>query len=93
MKHSFKKIAGQGVKMAIVKFKLCFLIRYCWKRSLSTRDAQRDICHAEDEDTVSHMTVSRWYKRFQFGDMSLKDEPCSGRLSKLDDEIRMLADQ
>ena len=72
--------------MAIDKFELCILIRYCWKRSLSTRDAQREICDAEGEGTVSHMAVSRWYKRFEFGGMTLKGKPRSGQPSKLDDE-------
>lgn len=77
--------------MTIDKFELRVLIRYCWKRGLSTRDAQREICDTEGEGTASHMTVSRWYKRFESGDMSLKDEPRSGRPSKLDDDVLQAA--
>ena len=47
-------------QMATGKFELRVLIRYFWKGGLSTRDAQREICDAEGEETVSHMTVARW---------------------------------
>ena len=71
--------------MALDKIELRVLIRYCWKRKLSSRDAAKEICDVEGERTVSHMTVSRWYKRFDSGDMSLEDQPRSDRPSKLND--------
>ncbi|KAJ1361258.1 hypothetical protein KIN20_038421 [Parelaphostrongylus tenuis] len=60
------------------------LIRYCWKRHLSVRDAAREICNVEGEGSVSHETVAMWYKRFESGDLSLEDQPRSG-LPNVDD--------
>ncbi|CAF0745491.1 unnamed protein product [Adineta ricciae] len=49
------------------------LIRYCWKRLLSTRAAAKEICDTEGEGTVHYTTGSRWYKRFGSGNLSVKD--------------------
>jgi transposase len=73
-------------QMTLDKIELRVLIRYCWKRRLSTRDAAKEICDAEGEGTVHYTTVSRWYKRFDSGDLSLEDQPRSGRPSTLDNE-------
>ncbi|CAF3228652.1 unnamed protein product [Rotaria socialis] len=70
--------------MTLEKIQLRVLIRYCWKRRLSTRDAAKEICDAECEGTVHYTTVSRWYKRFDSGDLNLEDQPRSGRPSTLD---------
>jgi transposase len=72
--------------MTLDKIELQVLIRYCWKRRLSTRDAAKEICDAEGEGTVHYTTVSRWYKRFDSGDLGLEDQPRSGRPSTLDNE-------
>lgn len=75
-----------NLQMTLDKIELRVLIRYCWKRRLSTRDAAKEICDAEGEATVHYTTVSRWYKRFDSGDLSLEDQPRSGRPSTLDNE-------
>lgn len=67
------------------KIELRVLIRYCWKRGLSTRKAAEEICAAEGEETIAYAAISKWYKRFDSGDMSLEDKPRSGRPFKLDD--------
>ncbi|CAF4468234.1 unnamed protein product, partial [Didymodactylos carnosus] len=72
--------------MTLDKIELRVSIRYCWKGRLSTRDAAKEICDAEGERTVHYTTVSRWYKRFDFGDLSLEDQPRSGRPSMLDND-------
>ncbi|CAE1232167.1 unnamed protein product [Acanthosepion pharaonis] len=61
------------------------LIRYSWKRGLSTRKAAEEICAAEGEGTIAYAAISKWYKRFDSGDMSLEDKPHSGWPLKLDD--------
>jgi hypothetical protein len=33
----------------------------------------------EGEGVISNRTAQNWFKRFNEGDTSLKDEPCSGR--------------
>lgn len=71
-------------QMTLDKIELRVLIRYRWKRQLSIRDATKEICDAEG--TVHYTTVSRWYKRFDSGDLSLEDQPRSGRPSTLDNE-------
>ena len=61
------------------------LIRYCWKQGLSTRKAAEEICAADGVETITYMTISKWYKRFDSGDMSLEDKPHSGRSLNLGD--------
>ena len=73
-------------QMTLDKIELRVLIRYCWKRQLSTRDATKEICDAEGEGTVHYTTVSRWYKRFDSGDLNLEDQPRAGRPPTLDNE-------
>jgi histone-lysine N-methyltransferase SETMAR len=73
-------------QMTLDKIELRVLIRYCWKRQLSTRDAAKEICDAEGEGTVHYTTVSRWYKRFDSGDLNLEDQPRAGRPPTLDNE-------
>ena len=72
-------------KMAIDKIELRVLIRYCWRRGLSTRDTAKEICNAEGNGTVSYKTAERWFKRFDEGNFDLEDKPRSGRPTKLDD--------
>ena len=73
-------------QMTSDKIVLRVLIRYCWKRQLSTRDAAKVICDAEGEGTVHYTTISRWYKRFDSGDLNLEDQPRAGRPTTLDNE-------
>src|SRR4051812_7663520 len=68
------------------KIELRVLLRYCWRRDLSTRDAANEFNNAEGEGTVSQPTVSRWFKRFNSEELSLEDDPRSGRPPKLDNE-------
>ena len=72
--------------MTLDKIESRVLMRYCWKRPLPTRDAAKEICDAEGEGTVNYTTVSRRYKRFDSGDLSLEDQSCFGRPSTLDNE-------
>ena len=72
--------------MGLDKIELRVLMRYCWKRGLSTRDATGEINDAEGKGTVSQSTVSRWFKRFDSGDMNLEDQTRSGRPSVLNEE-------
>lgn len=72
--------------MSLNRNDIRILIRYCWKRRLSTREASKEICDAEGDRTVNHTTVSRWYNRFNCGDVNLDDQPRSGRPSDLDNE-------
>lgn len=65
--------------MTLEQSQIRLLIRYCFKRKLSTRAAVKEICDTEGEGTVSQSNVCRWYKRFKSGDLTLDDEPRSGR--------------
>ncbi len=51
----------------------------------------KEICDAEGQGTVSQSKVSRWYRRFEFDDFSLEDQPRSGRTPKLDNEDLLAA--
>ena len=44
------------------------------------------LCDAGGEGTVHYTNVSRWYKRFDSGDLSLEDQPRSGRPSTLEND-------
>lgn len=72
--------------MVLDKMGLRVVIRYCWKRGLSTREATREINDAEGEKTVSQQTVSRWFKSFKSGSMNLNDQNRSGRPCVLEEE-------
>ena len=72
--------------MTLDKIEFRVLIRYCWKRQLLTRDAAKEICDAECEGTVHYTTVSRWYKRFDSGDLNLEDQLRAGQPPTLDNE-------
>ena len=73
-------------QMTLDKIEFRVLIRYCWKRQLLTRDAAKEICDAECEGTVHYTTVSRWYKRFDSGDLNLEDQLRAGQPPTLDNE-------
>ena len=70
--------------MTLEESEIRVLIRYCYKRGLSTRCAVKEICDTEGEGTVSQSKASRWYRRFGSGDFTLEDQPRSGRPSTLD---------
>jgi len=53
----------------------------------SSRAATKEICDVEGEDYVSKSTASRWFKRFQGGDVDLQDKPRSGRPPEVDDDV------
>lgn len=63
------------------------LIRFFWKKGLSARATAAEICDVEGKGTIGHATVSIWFKRFDSGDMSLKDKLRSGRPQMLEPEV------
>ena len=64
--------------MVLDKMEIRVLIRYCWKRKLSTRDTAAEINGAKGETIVNQSTVSRWFKRFAADDINLVDKTRSG---------------
>lgn len=77
--------------MSLEESEIRILIRYCYKRKLSTRAAVKEICDTEGEGTVSQSKVSRWYRRFNSGDLTLDDQPRSGRPLTIDTEALVAA--
>lgn len=69
------------------KMALRAVIRFFWKEGLSAQATAAKICAVEGEGTTNKMTVSRWFKKFNEGDTSLKDRPKLGRPSTVDPEI------
>lgn len=65
---------------------LRLIMLYEFKKNNSARQAAENINAAFGQSTTSHVTVSRWYKRFADGDISLKDRARSGRPCELDDD-------
>ena len=67
------------------------IVFYEFLQGHSARAAAANICNAFKAPVIHHSTVSRWFERFQSGEVSLKDEPRSGRkLAFGDDALREL---
>ena len=63
-------------------------IRHCmlyeYQLGHSARAAAFNINTATHEPSVSHATISNWFKRFEENNYELKDEPRSGRPLEVD---------
>ncbi|XP_076063419.1 histone-lysine N-methyltransferase SETMAR-like [Oratosquilla oratoria] len=60
---------------------------YDFKVGLSAAASSRRICQAFGDSAVNEHTARRWFKRFKSGDLSLRDEPRSGRSQVLNDGV------
>ncbi|KAJ1363117.1 hypothetical protein KIN20_022885 [Parelaphostrongylus tenuis] len=52
---------------------------------VSGSDAVTEICGAKDKGTLSHVTVAKWYKRFESSNLVYEKQPRFGRLLKSSD--------
>jgi len=59
---------------------------YDFKGGLSAAASSRRICQAFGENAVNERTARHWFQKFRSGDVSLADEPRSGRPHVFDDE-------
>ena len=50
-----------------------------FKVSLSAAASSRRICQVFGDSAVNEQTARRWFQKFKLGDLSLHDEPRSGR--------------
>src|SRR5713101_1248859 len=66
------------------KIALRGLLRFFWKKVLTTREAAAEICAVEGRNAVSKSMAIKWFKRFSLGDLSLRDKPRSGRPEELE---------
>ena len=64
-------------------FPSCLL--YDFKVGLSAPASSRRICQAFGDKAVNERTARRWFQKFKSRDLSLRDEPPSGRLQVLND--------
>ena len=72
---------------------LRFCILYDFRSGLGASQSHDRLCKAFGENVVSRSTVFKWYARFKDGDLSIKDEPRSGRPSEANlDELRSLVE-
>lgn len=67
-----------------VVIRACLL--YEFKLGTNAAEATRKICRAFGQNTVTERTAQNWYRTFRSGDMTLEDQPRSGRPSSLDEE-------
>jgi [histone H3]-lysine36 N-dimethyltransferase SETMAR len=68
------------------KYVIRVLLRHYWKKGFNAAAAAREICEVEGEGMVSVRVSQLWFKRFSSGDVSLEDQPRSGRPSVVDDD-------
>ena len=65
------------------------LVRSCllydFKVGLSAAASSRRICQPFGDSAVNERTARRWFQKFKLGDLSLRDEPRSGRSQVLND--------
>ncbi|XP_076045797.1 histone-lysine N-methyltransferase SETMAR-like [Oratosquilla oratoria] len=64
---------------------------YDFKVGLSAAASSPRICQAFEDSAVNERTARRWLKKFKSGDLSLRDEPCSGRPQVLNDGVMKVA--
>lgn len=69
------------------KFTLRAVIRFLWKKGLGPKATTDEICAVEGDGIVSLKTVKNWFKRFNDGNMSLDDQPRSGRPTMVDSDV------
>ncbi|XP_076066931.1 histone-lysine N-methyltransferase SETMAR-like [Oratosquilla oratoria] len=60
---------------------------YDFKVGLSAVVSSRRICQAFGDSAVNERTARLWFKKFKSGDLSLRDEPRSGRPQVLNDGV------
>lgn len=68
----------------------CCLL-YDFKVGLSAAASSRRICQAFGDSAVNERTARHWFQKFRSGDLSLCDEPRSGRPQALDNEALQAA--
>jgi transposase len=80
----FYLIIGLEIKME--KLEIRVLLHYSWKQNLKATEAAKKIWEVEGEGVISNCTAQNWFKRFNYGDTSLKYEPRCGRPVTVDSE-------
>ena len=61
------------------KIELRVILRHYWKQGFKATDAAKKICQVEGEGIVEVRTAQIWFKRFNDGDTTLKDNAHTGR--------------
>ena len=62
------------------------ILRHYWKRCSKAAEAARKICEVEGEGTVEIRAPQVWFKRFRDDDVSLANNPRSGRPLSINSE-------
>ncbi|EPB76101.1 hypothetical protein ANCCEY_04772 [Ancylostoma ceylanicum] len=70
---------------SISQVSLRSIVYYEFLQRHPARCAATNICATFKEDVIRHSTVSRWYKHFESGDITLEGRPRSGRPTIVND--------
>ena len=78
--------------MADLKERVC--IKFCFLLGKTTAETVTMLREAFEEEALSQARVYEWFSRFKRGDMSLEDQPRSGRpsTSRTNENIKKICD-
>lgn len=74
-------------KMSTDKIHLRHCILYEFEKDNNASKAAENICEVFGTDALCTRTCQRWFEKFRVGDLSLKEQPRSGRPSETDDDL------
>ena len=83
-KDSAFSLSHQVFAMPSDTIQVRLLLRHYWREGLSVRRAVEQINHLREGATTNKSTAARWFRRFNRGDLSLRNKSRSGRPIKVD---------
>ena len=61
-------------------------ILYKFQLDHSAGEAEHNMCHAQDQSSITKRTFPIWFQPFRYNDFQFKDRPMSGRPTEVDSE-------
>lgn len=83
---SDKRSVSMAPKIQVEKTTIRGCLLYDFLSGISARESSRRLCAAFGEGVVSVRTAQEWFARFRLDDMTLEDQPRSGRPPTIENE-------